>query len=230
MTAGVRAAAVIPAGGSGLRMGGTGPRKQYLELAGVPILLRAVRAFLEHPSFEWVVVALPAEDAARPPAFLPPGVTIVEGGATRGASVSAALAAVPAVADVVLIHDAARPLVGRAVVDRVLAAAASGVGAVAAVPVVDTLKRAAEDRTVLGTMDRSALWHAQTPQGFPRAMIAEACRRAAEDGFTATDDAGLVERYGGRVTVVEGDPKNLKITRPTDLAVAATLLADGVDA
>jgi 2-C-methyl-D-erythritol 4-phosphate cytidylyltransferase len=219
-----RAAVVVPAGGAGERMGGD-RRKQYLELGGEPILLRSLRVFLDHPAFHWIVVALPAEDMASPPLFLPRGVTVVAGGATRGDSVRFGLDAVPDSAAVILIHDAARPLVTRAVVDRVLAAAAKGVGAVAAIPVADTLKRVDEDGRVVATVERSHLWQAQTPQGFPRDMIVDAYRRAGEDGVTGTDDAGLVERYGGRVVVVAGDPANLKVTRPEDLELAETLLA-----
>jgi 2-C-methyl-D-erythritol 4-phosphate cytidylyltransferase len=221
---GTRAAAVVPAGGAGLRMG-AGIRKQYLELAGDPILLHALRPFLGHPAFEWAVVALPAEDVAAPPPFLPAEVIVVAGGETRSDSVRAGLDAVPDAADVVLIHDAARPLLPRPVLDRVLHAAASGVGAVAATPVADTVKRVDEQGTIVQTVDRRGLWHAQTPQGFPRAMVVEAYRRAAADGLVATDDAAVVEHYGGRVVVVEGDARNLKITGSADLALAETILA-----
>lgn len=200
-------------------------RKQYLELAGEPILLRALRPFLAHPAFHWVVVALPAEDMADPPLFLPEGVTVVAGGETRGDSVRYALDAVPRSADVVLVHDAARPLLSRAVIDRVLDTAATGIGAVAAVPVADTLKRVAPDGAIRETLDRAGLWHVQTPQGFPLDLVVEAYRRAAEQRLVATDDAALVERYGGRVVVVEGDVRNIKVTRPQDLGLAETFLA-----
>lgn len=225
MSPGSRAAVVVPAGGEGLRMRTDGVRKQYLELAGEPILLRSLRVFLDHPAFQWIVVALPADDMAAPPLFLPQGVTVVAGGETRGDSVRFGLEAVPDAAQVVLIHDAARPLVTRVVVDRVLEAAETGVGAVAAVPVADTLKRVGEDRRVFETVDRAALWSAQTPQGFPRPMVVDAYRRAAEEGVAATDDAALVERYGGRVVVVNGDVRNVKVTRAEDLALAETFLA-----
>lgn len=219
-----RAAAVIPAGGSGRRMGAV--RKQYLELAGEPLLLHAIRPFLEHPDVHWVIVALPADDMAAPPLFLPEGVTVVAGGAERGDSVRVGLAAVPDTADIVMIHDAARPLLSRAVVDRTLAAAARGTGAVAGIPVADTLKRVAADGRIETTVERTGLWRAQTPQAFPRAMILDAYARAAEDGAAATDDAALVERYGGDVVMVEGSPRNLKVTTPEDLRVAALLLTD----
>jgi 2-C-methyl-D-erythritol 4-phosphate cytidylyltransferase len=221
----LRAAVVVPAGGRGHRMGSDGPRKQYLELAGEPILLRSLRVFLEHPAFQWIVVALPADDMPSPPLFLPQGVTVVAGGSTRGDSVRFGLDAVPESAEIILIHDAARPLVTRQTVDRVLAVAATGVGAVAAVPVADTLKRVDGAHRVLETVDRAGLWQAQTPQGFPRRMVVDAYRRAAEEIVTATDDAALVEHYGGQVVVVAGDARNLKVTRPQDLELAETLLA-----
>lgn len=220
----MRVAAVIAAGGSGARMGGGGPRKQYLELAGEPVLLRALRPILAHPDVEWVVVALPPGDADDPPFPFPDGVSLVEGGTERGDSVGRALDAVPEEADVVLIHDGARPLLTAALVERTLRAAAGGTGAVAAVPVSDTLKRARSDGRITGTVERRDLWRAQTPQAFPRSMIVDAYRRAREEGVRATDDAALVERYGGGVMVVEGDVRNLKVTHPEDLVLAELLL------
>lgn len=219
----MRAAAVIPAGGGGTRMGGP-RRKQYLELAGVPVLVRAIRPFLEHPAFEWVVVALPADEVAHPPVPLPAGVGVVVGGATRGDSVRAALDAVPPEADLVFVHDAARPLLDRTVLERVLDAAVGGVGAIAALPVADTLKRVGNGRAITATVPREGLWAAQTPQAFPRAVLVDAYARAAAEGIEATDDAALVERYGGRVVVVEGSSRNIKVTRPEDLALAEALL------
>lgn len=221
----MKAAAVIPAGGAGLRMGEGDRRKQYVELAGESVLLRSLRPFLDHPDVAWVVVALPPEDVASPPLALPEGVIAVTGGAERSDSVRNALEAVPEEAEAVLVHDAARPLLSRAVLDRVLRAVAGGTGAIAAVPVADTLKRVGEGGVIEVTVDRAGLWRAQTPQGFPRAVIVDAYRRAAAEGVTATDDAALVERYGGRVVVVEGDVRNLKITRPEDLERAEALLA-----
>lgn len=216
---------MVPAGGSGSRMRGAGVRKQYLELAGEPILVRAIRPLLDDARIEWVVVALPAEDVESPPFALPDGVVSVAGGADRGDSVRRALAAVPASADVVLIHDGARPLLSAAVVERTLDAVTAVAGAIAGVRVVDTLKRASPEGVITATVDRSDLWRAQTPQAFPRAMIMDAYRRAAADGVQATDDAALVERYGGRVVVVEGDTSNIKVTRPDDLALADLLLS-----
>ncbi len=222
----MKAAAVLPAGGAGLRMGGGGARKQYRDLGGEPILLRALRPFVEHPRVAWVIVVVPPGDAEAPPFRLPDGVAVVVGGAERSDSVRKGLEAVPVDAEVVVIHDAARPLVTAGVIDRTLAAVGPGTGAIAALPVTDTLKRVEGD-TIVTTVERQGLWRAQTPQAFPRDMIVDAHRRAAEEGFLATDDAALVERYGGRVVVVEGDQRNLKITRPEDLRLAERLLEAG---
>lgn len=224
-----RAAVVIPAGGAGRRMGGAGggARKQYLELLGEPILIHALRPFLAHPAIGWAVVALPAEDLAEPPSWLSgldPRLILVAGGAERGDSVRLALEAVPEEAEVILVHDAARPLVTREVIDRALEAALTGVGAVAAVPLADTLKEVNAEGRITGTPDRHRFWRAQTPQAFPRRLLLDAARRAAADGYQGTDDAALVEHYGGTVNVVEGAPENLKVTTPVDLVVAEALL------
>jgi 2-C-methyl-D-erythritol 4-phosphate cytidylyltransferase len=217
------AAAVVVAGGSGTRLGGA-VRKQYLDLGGQPVLLRAVRAFVEHPGIATVVVVLPPDDAADPPGWLGAlGVHIVPGGAERGDSVWNGLAALPEGIARVLVHDGARPLVTRDVIDRVLDACGDA-GAIAAVPVVDTIKSVDGDRWITGTPDRAALWQAQTPQGFPRAALVDAYRRARADGALATDDAAIFERAGGRVRVVPGAPENLKVTRPGDLEIAEVLL------
>jgi 2-C-methyl-D-erythritol 4-phosphate cytidylyltransferase len=216
---------VIPAAGFGERMGGV--KKPWLTLLGEPLLLHTLRPFLAHPDVTAVRIALGADDAADPPAWLrarDPRIACVAGGQTRTASVRAALAALPEV-DVVLVHDAARPLVTRAILDRCIAAVAGGgaVGAVAGWPASDTLKQVDDDGRVVGTPDRRRIWHAQTPQAFPRALLERAY--AAWDGTDASDDAALVERAGGTVVMVEGSPTNLKVTRPEDVAVAEALLA-----
>ncbi|HEX2205955.1 MAG TPA: 2-C-methyl-D-erythritol 4-phosphate cytidylyltransferase [Longimicrobium sp.] len=218
-----RAAAVIVAGGSGRRMGGP-VRKQYLEVAGEPVLLRAVRPFVAHPRIGPVVVVLPAEDVASPPAWLADlGVTVVAGGAERGDSVWSGLRAIPAdSADRVLVHDGARPFVTAEVIDRVLEACGEG-GAIAAVPVTDTIKEVGAGGVIAGTPERARLWQAQTPQGFPLAKLLDAYRKARAEGVAATDDAAVYERYAGPVRVVMGADRNLKVTRPGDLAVAEAL-------
>ena len=204
-----------------------GRRKPFLELCGEPVLLHALRPFLAHPAVVAVRVALSPDDAADPPAWLSaldPRVAVVAGGATRAESVRAALDALGDV-DVVLVHDAARPMVTTAIIDRCVAVAAAGEGAVAGWPASDTLKEVDAERQVRATPDRSRLWHAQTPQAFPAALLRRAY--AAWDGREATDDAALVERVGGHVRMVEGAPTNLKVTRPEDVAVAEALLAMG---
>jgi 2-C-methyl-D-erythritol 4-phosphate cytidylyltransferase len=225
-----RAAAIVVAGGGGRRMGGP-VRKQYLEVAGEPVLLRALRPFLDHPRVARTVVVLPPDDAADPPSFLRGlPIEIVPGGAERGDSVWNGLRIVEEDDDVdfVLIHDGARPFVTYGVIDRVLDACRRDCGAIAAVPVTDTIKEVADDGTIAGTPDRSRLWQAQTPQGFPRFGIAHAYRLARAAGVAATDDAALFERYVGPVRVVMGSHRNLKVTRPGDLAVAEALaLAPG---
>jgi 2-C-methyl-D-erythritol 4-phosphate cytidylyltransferase len=144
---------------------------------------------------------------------------IVAGGAERTDSVRAGLAALPPACEVVLVHDAARPFVGRDVIDAVIAEARAGRSAIAAVPVSDTLKEAAADgRTVERTVPRDRLWRAQTPQGFPRQVL-EAAHAAAGDRL-ATDDAALVERSGGSVRLVPDSARNFKVTTADDLTLA----------
>ena len=220
---------VIPAAGAGRRLGGV--RKPFLELAGVPVLQRTLAPFLDHPRVGWIVLALSPEDAAEPPGWLRelaersvPAVVFCAGGDERGDSVRAAMALLPAQAEAIAVHDAARPLVTAAVIDRVLDAAARGTGAVAAVPLADTVKQVDHDRRIVDTPDRSRLWRVQTPQAFPAAMLRDAYARAAEDGVQATDDAALVERYGGTVIVVDGAPENFKITTRFDVQMAEALL------
>lgn len=220
----MRAGVVVPAGGQGRRMGGR--PKPFLEIAGEPVLARALRPFLAQPEVVAVVVALPAAAAADPPPWLlalDPRIRVVAGGGERGESVFRALAALPDELDVIAVHDAARPLVSEAVVARALAAAGGGLNVVVAVPVTDTIKEVDEGGRIVSTPDRRRLWAAQTPQAFPAAVLRDAYLRAAESGVLATDDGALVARYGGTVVVLEGEATNLKITTATDLAVAEAL-------
>lgn len=218
-----RTAAVVVAGGAGRRLRGP-VRKQYLELMGEPVVLHALGPFLHHPRIHHVVLVLPPEDAQRPPEWLDGiSVTIVAGGIERGDSVWNGLRLLGDEIDRVLIHDGARPLVTRAVIDRVLDAMDGGHAAIAAVPISDTLKLVGPDGAIRGTPERSWHWLAQTPQGFPRAGIVHAYRSAREEGVAATDDAALYERYVGPVRVVTGSRRNLKVTHPGDLAVARAL-------
>jgi 2-C-methyl-D-erythritol 4-phosphate cytidylyltransferase len=219
-------AALIPAGGSGTRLGGRTP-KQFLGLAGVPILARTVRAFARHPRIGLVVVAVPAALVERASRLLgahaPRGrVVVVPGGAERQDSVARALAAAPAHTEIVVVHDAVRPFVTRGVVDAVLAAARDTGAAICALPIADTVKRV-RDGLVESTVDRSALWAVQTPQAFRAGLLREAHDKARRDGVLGTDDAALVERLGHAVRVVRGSTANVKITTPEDLRRARAL-------
>ena len=210
------AVALLVAAGSGERLGAGRP-KAFVELAGRPMLawsLDAVRA----AGIAEIVVALPAGEDA------PSGTVGVPGGATRSASVRAALAAAPP-GDVV-VHDAARPLVTPETFTATLAALADADCAIAAAPVPDTIKEAGDDRVVTATLDRSRLWAIQTPQAFRRAALEQALTQPDELLAQATDDAWLVERTGGTVRVVESTPANFKVTTAHDLRIAELLLAD----
>jgi 2-C-methyl-D-erythritol 4-phosphate cytidylyltransferase len=205
---------VVGAGrGDRFRPGATGEPKQFCTLADARVIDHA--GALLRSVCDGVVVVLP------------PGVVwdgdstlvAVEGGATRADSVRAGLASVPGDADIVVVHDAARPLASRALGDAVIAAVRAGAdAAVPAIPVADTIKRVDGGR-VVDTVDRAALVAVQTPQAFR----ASALRAAHARGGDATDDAALVESNGGTVMTVPGDPRNIKITTPDDLAVAAAL-------
>ena len=208
--------AIVVAGGSGSRFGDAVP-KQFLDLGGLRLIDWALAAAAA--ACDGVVAVLPA---AHVDITLPTDVTAGAGGTTRSASVRAGLAAVPAAAAVIVVHDAARPLAEPALFERVIAAVRAGAdGAVPGVPVADTIKRVDPSAgVVLETLDRPALRAIQTPQAF----AADALRRAHAAGADATDDAALVEAAGGRVVVVDGDPANLKITGPVDLERAEALL------
>jgi 2-C-methyl-D-erythritol 4-phosphate cytidylyltransferase len=220
------AAAVVVAGGAGRRMGGgAGVRKQYLEIDGDPVLLRAVRPFLDHAAVREIVVVLPVEDLAEPPSWLATlPITLVAGGAERGESVWNGLSALSSDVGIVLVHDGARPFVTREIIDRVLARAGEG-GAIAAIPATDTIKAVDAAGRIVGTADRSRLWQAQTPQGFPLTLLREAYERARRDRWSGTDDASLCERAGTPVVVVEGSRDNIKITTPADLPIARAIAA-----
>jgi len=220
----------VVAGGTGRRFGGL---KQFLPLAGIPVVARSVRA--ARSAVDGVVLVVPPADAVPPGADLPvPGATgeaalgatcVVAGGATRSESVRAGLAAVPDDAAVIVVHDAARPLADAVLFASVVDAVRAGEvdGAVPVLAVSDTLKRIVGDR-VVATVDRAELVAVQTPQAF----AADALRAAHRDGGDTTDDAGLLEAAGLVVGTVPGDPRNLKLTRPEDLLLAEALLREVV--
>jgi 2-C-methyl-D-erythritol 4-phosphate cytidylyltransferase len=223
---------VVVAAGRGSRMGGE-TAKQYRPIAGVPMVLRALRPFTAHPEVAQVVLVLPAEDVRAPPEFLREltgaGLRLVSGGAERADSVAAGLAALVPACTTVLVHDAARPFVQRGVIDAVISHARAGEGAVAAVRVSDTLKEASgADPTRIGrTVSREGLWRAQTPQGFPRSVLERAYQEVTRGGEAATDDAALVERTGVAVRLVPDSPRNLKVTTAEDLELAELLAGRG---
>lgn len=215
----------VPAAGLGKRMGGV--RKQYLELGGEPVLLWSIRPFLDLTEVVAVAVALPEDDLIEPPDFLvdlDPRVILVPGGETRRDSVWSALQALPGDVETVVVHDGARPLVSKEVIEECIRIAREGLGAVAGCQAVDTLKRVGEDRHIVETPDRTDLWHAQTPQAFPRSVLENAYERAIAEDWPATDDSGVVERAGSRVVMVSSPASNLKVTRPEDLALAKLLM------
>ncbi len=220
-----RTAVIVPAAGRGERLGPGAP-KALRTLAGQPILLHAVRNLATARDIDMIVVAVP-EDSVEESRALLAGIelplVIVSGGETRQDSVARALLALPPEVDVVLVHDAARPLVPSEVVDRVAAAVRAGAPAVIpTLGVVDTIKEVDADGVVQATLDRSRLHAVQTPQGFVRDVLQTA--HAASDGGDATDDAGMVERMGVKVHVVPGHEEAFKITRPLDLVLAEAIL------
>lgn len=220
-----RTAVIVPAAGRGERLGPGAP-KALRTLAGQPILLHAVRNLATARDIDMIVVAVP-EDSVEESRALLAGIelplVIVSGGETRQDSVARALLALPPEVDVVLVHDAARPLVPSEVVDRVAAAVRAGAPAVIpTLGVVDTIKEVDAGGVVQATLDRSRLHAVQTPQGFVRDVLQTA--HAASDGADATDDAGMVERMGVKVHVVPGHEEAFKITRPLDLVLAEAIL------
>lgn len=222
---------IVVAGGRGVRAAVPGAEpKQYRPIGGVRMLLRAVQPFLDHPRVGPVVVVLPREDAASPPAWLiaaaPERLHIAAGGETRQASVASGLAALPAGPAIVLVHDAARPFADRALLDRVIGVAELGAVGVPALPLADTLKETDAAGLVIRTVARERLVAVQTPQSFPRATLETAHQRGRAEP-PATDDAALCERLGTAVRVVAGNPRNLKVTTNEDFALAEALAAQG---
>ena len=217
---------IIVAAGAGVRAG-SGELKQFRSIHGVPLLLRALRPFTSHPDVGRVTVALPAGLANQPPEWLGKlrgeRLAFVTGGATRAESVRAGLGALAADARIVLVHDGARPFVGRETIDAVIACARSGVGATAAVPVGDTIKEVGEGARIARTVPRDKLWRAQTPQGFPRPMIEQAYARLRRGDPPPTDDAELCERAGFPVDIVADSAHNLKVTTADDFRIAEAL-------
>lgn len=220
---------IVTAGGSGTRFGGSVP-KQYVAVAGQPLIAHTLHALLSHPGVQGAVVALPEQAPHWPgwASFAGKPILTCVGGAARADSVLAALAALPEsvrVDDFVLVHDAARPLLRHADLDALLERGrADPVGAILAAPVRDTLKRAGHDGAIDGTQSREALWRALTPQLFRRLQLTRALEAARDAGVAVTDEAMAMERLGHRPLLVEGSADNIKVTTPADLAFVEYLL------
>ena len=216
----LKLAVVIPAGGVGTRFGGPLP-KQFIKPGRVPILAETVGHFTRHPAVIAIVVAAPEIHVERTRRALVrvtrrAPVLVVQGGGMRQDSVWLALQAIPRNADMIVVHDAVRPLITRGLIDAVVGAGAEAGAAICALPIAETVKRVRQD-VVEGTLDRSELWAVQTPQAFRAALLREAHEKARRDGVVGTDDAMLVERLGHPVRVVRGLAENVKITTPEDL-------------
>ena len=225
-----RVTAIVPAAGLGTRMGADTP-KQFLSLDGVPVLLFTLRRLAACPAITDFVIAtradeiesvsasISAENLGRP-------VHVVRGGDARQDSVANALVEVPAEADLILVHDAVRPLVTLAQIERVIAEADACDAAILGIPAMDTVKEVkraslpTDVALITATVPRERIVLAQTPQVFRASLLLEAFARARQDGVAASDEASLVERIGRDVHVVVGSERNLKITRPGDIELA----------
>jgi 2-C-methyl-D-erythritol 4-phosphate cytidylyltransferase len=220
--------AIIAAAGQGVRMGGR-RAKQFLEIAGTPIIIHTLKRFEQCDEIQEIVVVLPAQETASFLALagkygLRKLARVVPGGATRAESVSRGLQSVrAATAGIIAVHDGVRPLVTPDEISRTVRAAEATGAAVLAAPVTDTIKEV-QDSQVVGTLVRERLRRALTPQCFRYALLRRAYEEAADLGADVTDDSALVEKLGVPVAVIEGDPRNIKITRPEDIALAEILL------
>jgi 2-C-methyl-D-erythritol 4-phosphate cytidylyltransferase len=217
---------IIVAAGSGSRTG-SHELKQFRWVAGKPMLLHSIQTFQARADVSLVVCVLPREYVGDPPPWIfqsdADRLLLSVGGRERSESVANGLEDLPSECEIVVIHDAARPLVTSETIGRVIDEARHGRGAVAAIPVVDTLKRVESDGKVVETVDRFGLWRAQTPQAFPRKAIERAHREARGADRIATDDAALCEQIGLPVVVVRGSERAQKITEENDFALVEAL-------
>jgi 2-C-methyl-D-erythritol 4-phosphate cytidylyltransferase/2-C-methyl-D-erythritol 2,4-cyclodiphosphate synthase len=224
-------AAIIPAAGSGIRMGLSSP-KQFFELKGVPILIHTLRIFQQAESIGLIIVVVPSEhrlwveDLVRS-YDLTKVYRVIAGGNKRQDSVLAGLEALPEEVELVLVHDGVRPFVPISVVENCLQEAETSGAAMAAIQAKDTLKAVSGQKIIERTINRADVWQAQTPQVARKLLLKKAYALAAEkDGFIATDEAGLLELLGYPVKVVKGAEKNIKITRPEDLTLARAIIME----
>ena len=219
---------VIVAAGESTRTSGD-ELKQFRWVAGKPMLLHSLQSFMARADVVSVVCVIPREFVADPPPWIfqcdVDRLLLSVGGRTRTESVRNGLEDLPDEASIALVHDAARPLVDDALIERVVARVRAGGSVVPALPVIDTIKEADAAGRVVRTIDRSRLWRAQTPQGFPREVIERAHREARAANVTATDDAALCERIGIPVEIVAGSERAIKVTDETDFERVEALFA-----
>ncbi|MDF2568867.1 MAG: ispDF [Sporomusa sp.] len=221
---------IIAAAGQGKRMG-AGINKVLIPLLGKPVLVHTVLAACAVQDVSSLIVTAAAEEIETMNLLLseldiPMAWQVVAGGSERQYSIANALKAVPNDADIIVVHDGARPLIDASLFNQAVMAARQFQAAIVAVPVKDTIKSADTAGWVLGTPDRRNLWAVQTPQAFSASLLKEAYERAAKDGYLGTDDATLIERMGVKVKVVQGNYQNIKVTTPEDLRFAGMLLAN----
>jgi 2-C-methyl-D-erythritol 4-phosphate cytidylyltransferase len=217
---------IIVAAGSSTRTDGE-ELKQFRWVAGKPMLLHSLQTFQQRADVAMVVVVLPKRYAGDPPPWLfqcdSERMLVSVGGRERAESVRNGLEDLVDTARIVAVHDAARPLVSDALIERVISEARKGHGAAPGLPVVDTLKRADEAGNILETVDRAGVWRIQTPQAFPREMLERAHIESAAAGVNATDDASLCERLGLPIVIVRGSERAIKITSEADFVLAEAL-------
>jgi len=229
----MKVTAIIVAAGEGLRIGGKVP-KPFLPLCGRAVVLRTLDRFFSTRSVGKIILVIAASERSRCERMLRADAALGQrpwvlqsGGATRQESVKAGLEELDADTDVVVIHDGARPFVSAALIDRCVESAKQDGAVAVGLPARDTIKTVSDDRWVLSTPDRTALWEIQTPQAFRRELIVQAHDWARREGVAATDDAMLVERMGKPVKIIEGETTNLKITLPDDLWLAEAMIREG---
>jgi len=225
----MKTVAIIPAAGLGTRMGKASPdgevgRKQFLLLDGAPILMHTIRKFIQAESIDEILVALRADDVATVQAALDQEqpakpVRLVEGGHNRQESVRNCLREIADEVDLVAVHDAVRPFITPTLIDSAVAEAATYGAVILGMPAVETVKQVSQT-VIESTLLRERIMLAQTPQVFRAELLQRASAQAEQDGFTSTDEASLVEHLGEDVHVMRGSDRNIKITRPGDLAVA----------
>jgi 2-C-methyl-D-erythritol 4-phosphate cytidylyltransferase len=224
--------AIIPAAGTGVRMG-SGTPKQFLSLEGVPIFIHTLRKFARSVAIDSIHLGVRPDDMPRVREDLSRGslaknLSVIAGGATRQETVDRALAAAPSDTEIVVVHDAVRPFVDLDLIGSVVEAARKDGAAILGIPSIDTVKQV-ERQMILGTIPRERIVLAQTPQAFRYPLLRDAFANARQEGFMGTDESSLVERLGVNVTVLMGSDRNIKITKPSDLPLARLYLAQEME-